>query len=169
MCQNNKEMIELDNFQGHIVLYCKGHYTFPKGAKGFFEGLKMIWAIRCGYDYDLTTQNTLSYIANDMYEILEKCAPTKLSVLMKKLHSEINPVYPGLSFKPNDMTPIEAIIWEYKSMLSNLQIKEKDKLFTDEYINLIKLPEPLPDIFNRILKGKGEYGDYWLIELKKIS
>jgi hypothetical protein len=67
------------------------------------------------------------------------------------------------------MTPIEAIIWEYKSMLSNLQIKEKDKLFTDEYINLIKLPEPLPDIFNRILKGKGEYGDYWLIELKKIS
>lgn len=161
--------MELNKFQGHIVLYCKGHYTFPEGDKGFFEGLKMIWAIRCGYDYNLTTMDTLTYIANDMYEILEKCMSIdKISNLIKKLHSEINPIYPGYANKPKDMSPIEAIIWEYRSMLNNLKIKEKDKI-TEEYIDLVKLPEPIPEIFNRILKGKGEYGDYWLIEPKKIS
>lgn len=157
-----------DNFQGHIILYCKGHYDFPDGNKGFFEGLKRIWAIRCGYEYVSTSADTLTYVANDIYEILEKCMRAdKLSNLIKKLHREINPIS-GFLGKPNDMSPIEAVIWEYRSMLMNLQIKEKDNI-TEEYIDLVKLPVPIPEIFNRILKGKGEYGDYWLIEPKKIS
>ncbi len=71
-------MITLKKFQKHIVLYCKGQYNIPKGEKGFFEGLKMIWAIRCGYDYEQTSKDTLAYIANDMYSIISKCLPHKL-------------------------------------------------------------------------------------------
>jgi hypothetical protein len=159
-------MIELDKFQGHIVLYCKCHYNSPDGEKGFFEGLKKIWAVRCGYDYSLTGNDTLTYIADDMYNIISACMPDKLTNLMSRIHREINPMV--LISKPKDMIPIEAIIWEYRSILSNLQVKRKHEN-KDEYIEIVKLPDPMPEVFNRILAGKGEYGDYKLIELKLDS
>lgn len=150
-------MIILEKFQKHIVLYCKGQYYIPDGEKGFFEGLKMIWAIRCGYDYQHTSKDTLTYIANDMFNIILQCKPEKLEFFMDKIHKEINPINNWT--KPKDLTPIEAIIWEYRSILSNMQIREKpeDK---KKYQWIINLSKPQPKLFNKILKGKGEYRDY---------
>lgn len=150
-------MIELDKFQKHVVLYCKGHYEFPKGDKGFFEGLKMIWAIRCGYDYENCSSDVLSYIANDMYKIISKCMPDKLPYLMELLHRELTR---GLG-KPDNLSPIEALVHEYGSLLSGMQVKE---LVGRKYKWIIKLDKPQPRLFNRILKNKGKYGDYYKVK-----
>lgn len=150
-------MIVLDKFQKHIVLYCKGLYNIPKGDKGFFEGLKMIWAIRCGYDYKLTSNDTLTYVANDMFKIIMQCKPENLEFFMDKIHREINPISNWT--KPKDLTPIEAIIWEYRSILSNMQIREKPD-GKKRYQWIINLSKPQPKLFNKILQGRGEYMDY---------
>lgn len=150
-------MIELEKFQKHIVLYCKGQYNFPKGDKGFFEGLKIIWAIRCGYDYEHCSSDVLSYIANDMYKIISKCMPNKLPHLMELLHIELTS---GIG-KPHNLTPIEAVVHEYRSLLSNMQVKER---VGKKYKWIIKLDKPQPRLFNRILKNKGKYGDYYKVK-----
>lgn len=150
-------MVILEKFQKHIVLYCKGQYYIPEGDKGFFEGLKMIWAIRCGYDYEYTSKDTLTHIANDMFNIIMQCKPEKLNFFMDKIHREINPISNWT--KPKNLTAIEAIIWEYRSILSNMQIKEKPE-GKKRYKWIINLSKPQPKLFNKILKGKGEYRDY---------
>ena len=153
--------IELETIKGHIVLYCKGHYKY----KDFFEGLKMIWAIRCGYDYELTTKETLSYIADELYEILlETQTPERMRYVMEQVHRNLEPFWAN-EFEKN-LSPIQALIWQYRSHISNMQVREsfKDK---GGYYTLIKLPKPNKKVFNRILKGKGEYGDYYLIKDKK--
>lgn len=142
-------MIKLETFQGHIVLYCKTHYKF----KDFFDGLKRIWAIRCGYDYEHTSSDVMRYIANDMYSIIALTQPKKLEHLMQIIHHEVtNQAF----YKPQNMTPIEAIVWEYRSVLCNLQIKDGNK-------TLVYLPKPQRRIFNRILNGNGHFSDYDLI------
>lgn len=147
-------MIELEKFQGHIVLYCKGHYKVKK--TDFFEGLKMIWAIRCGYDYETFRKDILIYIANEMYEIISTCLPHKLPYLMEIIHREVG----AESWtKPQGLTPIEAIIWEYRSIISGMKVKEL-KEGRKRYSWLVKLPKPQNKLFNRILNGKGEYEDY---------
>jgi hypothetical protein len=154
-----KTPIELEAFQGHIVLYCKGHYKHDD----FFEGLKMIWAIRCGYDYEYTSKDTLSYIAMDMYEIIAKTQPDRLPYLMEQLHRNLVPRWKG-DYVEN-LSPIEAIIWQYRIMLCNMQVKERDNV-TGKYKWLVKLPKPKKRIFNRILRGNGEYHDYFEIDGK---
>lgn len=148
-------MITLDKFQGHIVLYCKGHYDTPKGDKGFFEGLKMIWAIRCGFDYKQSSRDVLTYIANDMYNIIAECEPKRLPHLMDLLHREIGK---QAFYKPKDMTPIEAIIWEYRGILCDMQIMRKTE--DEKWECLVKLHRPYYQVFNRILRGNGMYEDY---------
>lgn len=147
-------MIKLEPFQKHIVLYCKGQYDIPNGDKGFFDGLKMIWAIRCGYDYEHTSKDTLTYIANDMYNIISQCMPKRLPHLIENLHREIN----WSIGKPKNLEPIEAIIWEYRSMLSCMQVRERNS--KGKLIWLVDLRNTQPQLFNRILKGKGKYDDY---------
>lgn len=154
-------MIILDKFKAHIVLYCKHHYEIPNGDKGFFEGLKMVWAIRCGYDYKFTSEDTMSYVANDMYEIIQTCLPDKISFLMNVLHREIgNQAF----WKPKDMLPIEALIWEYRRVLCDLQVKEQDKV-SKKWRTLVKLPKPQRQLFNRILRGNGKHNDYEKVKL----
>ena len=148
-------MITLEKFQKHIVLYCKGQYHIPEEDKGFFEGLKMIWAIRCGYDYENTSKDTLAYIADDMYEIISTCLPHKLSHLMQNLHREIT----WSIGKPNDLIPIEAIIWEYRCILSNMQIRKQPK-GKKRWEWIVYLDKAQPQLFNRILRGNGKYKDY---------
>ena len=150
-----KTPIELDPIQGHIVLLCKNWYKMPK-RKSFFEALRMIWAIRCGYDYKLTSYDTDSYIANDMWEVINTCAPERLTVYMDNFHREIG----NTRFKPKDMTAIQAIIWEYKNIISNLTICNK---VGEEWIPIIKLPKPNNRVFKRILRGNGKYNDYYTI------
>lgn len=162
MKPNTNQPIELTVMQGHIVLYCKGHYKY----KDFFEGLKMIWAIRCGYDYELTSKETLSYIADEMYEILlETQTPEKMRYIMEQVHRNIEPFWAS-EFEKN-LSPIQALIWQYRSHISNMQIKAsfKDK---NGYYELVKLPKPNKEVFNRILRGKGRYGDYDLIHKKDL-
>jgi hypothetical protein len=154
-------MITLETFQKHIIFYCKGHYHIPDTHKGFFEGLKMIWAIRCGYDYKHTGKDTLTYIANDMYEIIATCMPKRLPYLMDTLHREINPF--SSYGKPQDMSPIEAIIWEYRSMLSNMQIRKKPE-GKKRYVWLVKIDKPQKQLFNKILKGLGNCEDYYKVK-----
>ena len=150
-------MIELEKFQKHIVLYCKGQYDEPKGDKGFFEGLKMIWSVRCGYGYDQCSSDVLSYIANDMYKIVSKCMPEKLPYLMDLIHRELT----NSIGKPKNLTPIEALVFEYGSLLSNIQVREK---VGEDYQWVVNLENPQPELFNRILSGGGEYGDYNLVK-----
>jgi len=152
-----KKPIELETFQGHIVLYCKGHYKYDD----FFEGLKRIWAIRCGYDYELTSSDTLSYIAMDMYKILEQAQPQRMGYVMEQLHRNLVPKWYDDHTK--NFKPIQAVIWEYRNHISNMQIKETDKDTGKSYW-LVKLPEPQKKVFNRILSGKGVYQDYYLIK-----
>jgi|688.fasta_scaffold17891_13 hypothetical protein len=149
--------ILLEPIQGHIVLYCKGWYKRPNDVN-FFEGLKRIWAIRCGWDYELATNDTLIYVANDMFEIMNICLPDRLQHFMENLHREIV----WQIGKPENLSPIEALIWEYKSVLSNMEIKTKPE-GTEEYITLIQLPEPNKELFERILSGNGYYEDHKLI------
>ena len=115
----------------------------------------MIWAIRCGYDYELTDKHTLAYIANDMYKIIQKCSPNVCERLFDTIHRELASRF--TSTKPKDMTPIEAIIWEYRSILNQLSVREKIK---NKWVPIIKLPKPKKQIFNRILRGNGAYTDY---------
>ncbi len=155
--KNKSKPIEISPIKGHIILYCKGFYKY----NNFFEGLKRIWAIRCGYDYELTSKETLSYVAMEMFDILlETNTPEKIKWIMKELHRDIVSKYIGDFVET--LSPIEAIIWQYKSHLAQLQIKEKDKL-TGKWYSLIKLPKPKEKVFNRILKGNGKYEDYKLI------
>ena len=43
-------MIQLENFEGHLVLYCKGWYSVKDVE--FLVGLRRIWAVRCGFDVE---------------------------------------------------------------------------------------------------------------------
>lgn len=149
-----KKPVLLTSIQGHIVIYCKGLYDY----KDFFEGLKMIWAVRCGYDYKHTSSDTYTYIANDMFKIIMLCKPERLEHIVETIHRDINPAWYNLL--PKDLTPIQYLILQYRNVLSNLQVKDK---LTKNYRTLIKLPRPKKATFNRILRGKGKYSDYELI------
>lgn len=158
--ENKREPIEFDAFNGHLILYCKGHYKVREGE--FFEGLKMIWAIRCGYDYDPKATAVLEYIANAMFNIISICEPERLNHLIHQIHREIV----WNIGKPEGMSPIESIIWGYGSILSNLEIKKQDKE-TGKMRVIVKLPKPNKRVFNRILRGNGRYDDYDLIKNQK--
>ena len=152
--------IELDAFDGHLILYCKGWYRNNKN-ESFFEGLKKIWAIRCGYDYNPEEgDNVLQYIANSMFGLIIECekidSPDKIKWLMDVVHKDVS----VRSFKPTDIdTPIKDLIYSYRGRLMALAIR--DVANKDE---LIKLPKPMKRVFNRILNGNGRYGDYKLIK-----
>lgn len=153
-----KTPISLEAFQGHIVLLCKGWYKIPSKVT-FFEALRMVWAIRCGYDYKDTSYNVDAHIADDMWKIINTCAPERLSTYMNNFHIEIG----NTMFKPENMTAIQAIIWEYRSIISNLEIKRK---VNEDWINIINLPKPKQRIFKRIFRGNGNYKDYYKIKGK---
>lgn len=165
------EPVKLDTFDGHLVLYCKGHYvntktkTKEKAETDFFEGLKKIWAVRCGYDYKPEGDRVLEYIADHMFEILVDCKalsdPTKIKHFMDVIHKGVY----DQNFKPQGMSPIRALIWEYRTMICGLKIKELPK-GKKRHVPIVILPKPMKRVFNRILNGKGEYKDYEKITKK---
>lgn len=145
-------MIKLEEFDGHIVLYCKGWYY--QDDVDFLVGLRRIWAIRCGYDYQENDKSADEYIADRMFNIIVQANP-KLDFVhfQKRLHQELSKDYLSLY---QGLNTIEKLIKIYRSELIMLQIKDDRK-------TLIKLPNPKNRVFSRILKGKGEYSDYKLI------
>jgi len=151
-------MITLEKFQEHLVLYCKGHYY--ASDVDFVEGLKRIWAIRCGYDYKNEPSAVGTYIANELYKIITICLPYSLPHIQELLHRSLGNRL-GSSFKPDNLEPIDIILWEYKNIIAQLQVKKEQP--DGKYETLIKLPKPKKQLFNRIVRGNGKYGDYKLV------
>jgi hypothetical protein len=166
-----KEPITLETFQGHLVRYCKGAYANSKTTSrekaqvDFFEGLKMIWAIRCGYQYEQNdSDRVFEYIADEMFEIISRCkrldSVEKFRHFMDVLHKEL---YDQAFYKPKDMSPIRAMIWEYRMIICQLQIFERPE-GKKRHVPIVKLPKAMRQTFSRILNGNGRYDDY-----RKIS
>lgn len=151
-------MIQLEEtFDGHIILYCKGHYNLKE--VDFITGLQRIWAVRCGISVEQIRPSMNEYIADKLHEIFAKCSPQKLNyfhqILNKGLCDDWS--YKGLS-------AIERVIMIYRNELSQLKIRESKAKISGKpmsgYVTLIKLPKPQKRLFKKIVKGKGEYNDY---------
>ena len=152
-----KENAKVTTIQGHIILYCKTHYQV-KGVS-FIEGLKKIWAIRCGYDYEEKDNSMLKYIADELFNIIHQICNIDIIDFQKKLHNEIcNNVYQY----EKDNLPIVKVIHYYRNQIAFLQVCNYNKK-TNKTKALIKLPTPKKRLFKRIIKGKGVYSDYNLI------
>ena len=138
-------MIKLDEFDGHIVLYCKGWYFQKNVDIDFLVGLRRIWAIRCGYD---------EYIADRMFRIIAQTNPNiDLVHFQRRLHSEMAKDYLSTY---QGLNTIEKLIKFYRSELLCLSIRDYKKV-------LVKLPKVKKRVFFKIIKGNGEYNDYKLI------
>ena len=148
------EAIKLDPWEGHVILYCKNWYYTKGTDQDFFEGLKNIWAIRCGVDK--FGDEAYQYIANSMYKTIAKCEPKRLEWIHEQLHNDLCRSFS----RPDGLHPIQQIIWFYRSILSNLQIRENG-------VVLIELPKPNKRVMKRIVRGNGRHSDYYLIDLKK--
>jgi len=147
-------MIKLEeNFDGHIILYCKGHYT----AKDvdFISGLQRIWAVRCGLQIEHISDNIKEYIADHLHTIFVKCNPKKQEYFYQILNK-------GLcdEWKYEGLNAIERVIMIYSNELGQLQIKNRT---ASGWHTLIKLPKPQKRLFKRIVNGKGNYNDYKLV------
>ena len=148
-------MKKLSTFDGHLVLWCKCHYSAENNVE-LLDELRRIWAIRCGLDFKHVDNYSFEYIANRMYKILVACEPRKEKYIHEIIHKELtSPI--GY---PDTYKPIEKLIYIYRSQIANLQICE---VSFENKITLIDLPTPQPEIFKRITNGQGEYKDYDLI------
>lgn len=144
-----KEQIELEPFEGHLVLLTKMHYNVKDVS--YFDALKRVWAVRCGWDYEYANDQTLEYIADKLYKILKKVYSTEYILnLNEKMHRDLFKIW------YNDFTLRERIVAFYLSELQNLKVKEDGKW-------LIKLPKPKKRVFKRIIRGNGRSNDYKLI------
>lgn len=148
-------MKDLDKFEGHIVLYCKGYYNLDNVR--FIEGLQRIWAVRCGLDVEFANSHLNENIADALYRIMEKLIPNKLEYLWQIIHREVAKTY--LS-QYEGLSCIEKLIMIYRSNIMRIRIKEK---VHKNYRTLIKLPKPKRQVFKRIVLGNGEFNDYKLI------
>lgn len=149
-------MKKLDTFDGHLVLWCKGHYS-AEDETSLFDELKRIWAIRCGLESRHVDHYSFEYIANRLYKILVACQPEKEAYLHELIHKELTT---SIGY-PDNLSPIQKLILIYRSQLGNLKIRET---YSGEVVTLlISLPTPQPEIFKRITAGHGEYGDYEII------
>lgn len=143
--------IVLDTFDGHIVLLCKEHYIVNAGA--FLSAIKRVWAIRCGIDYNTMDDDCWEYIADQMYGILTQCVPSKMCGIQKEIHKSF--ASPKLFQTPENLTPIQMLIWEYRGKIHNLQILQED--VNGKCITLISLPKPQYVIFRQIVWGRGKF------------
>jgi hypothetical protein len=142
----------LSTFDGHLVLWCKGHYTAEKEVS-LFDELKRIWAIRCGLDFEHVDNYSFEYIANRLYKILVACEPQKEKYIHELIHKELTS---SIGY-PDNLTPIQKLIWIYRSQIGALQIYD---INGQDKKTLIDLPNSQFEIFKRITNGGGEYGDY---------
>ena len=150
---NLKENAKVDTIQGHIILYCKSHYQVKDVS--FIEGLKRIWALRCGYVYEEKDNSCLCYIANYLYNIIYQICDIDFIDFPKKIHKML--------IIGNDEEPaiIKLIIY-YRYVLAFLSVADFNSK-TNRTKALIKLPATKKRVFKRILKGKGVSSDYNLI------
>lgn len=144
-------IIEIDGFEGHIVLYCKGHYK----TDNVLEGFRKIWAIRHGYPYDnnKADKNVMRYVADTLLQIIKKINNDDLGLdIFEGVHRSLNN-----SFRLKTHSPIELLVIHYTFIIQHSQIK---MIVGDGELPFIKLPEPDYHLFEKILSGNGEYNDY---------
>lgn len=153
-----KNPIVLDTFDGHLVLLCKGHYI---RETNFFVAACRLWVVRCGLSMTIEKGNhnynqLLENIADHMYEILVKCVPERMKYFHQVLHRDISRTWG----KPENCTPLESLIWEYRNAIMMIQVKEKNKE-TEQWFDLVQMPTPQDGILVGICEyGWGEYKDY---------
>lgn len=143
-------MITLDKFQGHIVLYCKGHYNLS--SVDFIDGLRRIWAVRCGLQFEHISPSFDEYIADEMMRIIIETKPLKSTRMWEILHK-------GLvdEWRYKEMSAIHRCIMIYYNELMSIQVKDTSG---DKYKTLVKLPKPQKQLFKRIVRGNFKYNDY---------
>jgi len=148
-------MKEIKGFQGHIILYCKLHYTVQNVS--FLQGIRRIWALRCGLDQEHTEKGQADrYIANELYSLIQIMIPEKLTYFHEIMHQELEN-----DFKFEGLNALERLILIYRSEIMSIQIKEK---LGEDYVSIIQLPEPNQPLFEKIIAGRAEYLDYKLVE-----
>lgn len=96
------------------------------------------------------------YIANELCSIFKELNPKKYEYFFEIIHAEIDN-----EFRYKGLNPLERLILMYKSEIMMIQVKQKEG---DNYINLINLPESNTSLFEKIIRGEGEYNDYKLME-----
>lgn len=143
--------LKYTGFDGHIILLCKNHYNI---TTDLFESLKMIWAIKCGYNYDKDDNSSIKYIMNSLYKILIPTINDHVR-FQENLHETL------IHSWYRDLTIEQRVLMHYIHEIQNLQIKEK--LPNGKWETIIELPKPQKRLFNRILRGNGLFNDYKLI------
>jgi len=150
--ENKSKPLEIKGIEGHIVLLCKGHYKY----KDIVEALRMIWAIRCGYEYEFNKNGSADrYICNELFSLIQKLSPQKTPYYHEIIHAELEN-----KWRYENLSALEQLMLVYWSELAFCKVKEK---VGKKYVNLIVLPKPKKRIFNRILRGNGKYEDYKII------
>lgn len=152
---SEQKIIVLDPIQGQMVLFCKGHYKKHNASQ--LEGLRRIWAVRCGLlDEHTADGGSDEYIADELFRIIKQVAPIRAERMWETLHRQL--ARPDYQYQ--DLNPIEMMIMVYRSELFGLQVREKVE---GRWQWLIKFPKPKKQVFNRILRGNARYDDYKLI------
>ena len=142
--------VELTQEQTIWMYLCKGHYKRPERVD-FLKAIRMLWAIRCGYDYEESDKRMYRHVADVLFELLMILEPKKQKYIHQLVHDELTS-----TFKYEDLTPIEIVIMCYRNhIMQALVINRND-------FELI-LGEKREDAVNKVLEGNGEYGDYKLI------
>lgn len=149
-------MVTLENFEGHLVLYCKGHYSVKN--VDFLTGLRRIWAVRCGFDVEHIDKSMDEYVANALYKTLKKLEPNKMDYLFELIHKEVGKTYLSTY---EGLDTIETLIMIYRNQIRQVAVREK---VGEKYKQTVKLPNPQKRLFKRIVSGKGEYNDYKLVK-----
>lgn len=139
-------MKTITGFDGHIVLYCKRHYDLKVEP---IIALRRIWAVRCGLSIEYATEFMDASILSYLYHILITIDPT--TNVSERIHSKL--AHDG------NMTTSE-LISIYVSTLMTTEVKNK---VNGEWITLINLPTPNPNVMNKIINGKGRPKHYDVI------
>jgi hypothetical protein len=133
-------------FDGHIILYCKRHYDLRVNT---ITALRRIWAVRCGLSIEYATKFMDTSILNYLYEILITIDPT--TDVSERIHSKL--AHDG-SITTSELISI------YVSALMTTEVKNK---VNGEWITLINLPTPNPNVMNKIINGRGRPEHYDVI------
>lgn len=150
-------MIHLEEkFDGHIILYCKGHYTVKD--VDFLTGLRRIWAVRCAFDFEYIDKSIDEYIANKLYKLFVQLKPEKAVYFQELLHKELSNGFWG---REKETAAIEKLIRIYRGEIWDTQIYET---IDGKRKTLIKLPKPQKGLFTEIVKGNDKYNDYKLVK-----
>ena len=125
-----------EDFYGHVILYCKNHYTCKNGL---IYGLRRMFAARCGVPSD--TNDMDDNIANRLFNLCIITTGMGAAHLMSVVHREISKNHDGIP-------TLHILIKLYASYVAFSSVKD------DEGNVILKLPKPKKRVYNKILNAK---------------